>query len=79
MWNRQIVHCVKSVRIRSYCGPHFSAFGLNTERRSIFPYSVRMQENVDQNTSEYGHFLGSDRGVARITKNILDGELCNNI
>ena len=24
------------------------------------PYSVRMQENVDQNKSEYGHFLHSD-------------------
>ena len=28
-------HCVKSVRIRSYSGPHFPAFGLNTERYSI--------------------------------------------
>ena len=26
------IHCVKSIRIRSYSGPHFSAFGLNTER-----------------------------------------------
>ena len=25
-------HCVKSVRIRSFSGPHFLAFGLNTER-----------------------------------------------
>ena len=25
-------HFVKSVRIRSYSGPHFRAFGLNTER-----------------------------------------------
>ena len=31
---------MKSVRIRSYSGPYFSAFGLNT----------------DQNNSEYGHF-----------------------
>ena len=23
-------HCVKIVRIRSYAGPHFPAFGLNT-------------------------------------------------
>ena len=36
-------HCVKSVRIRSYSGP----------------YSVRMQENTDQNNSEYGHFSHS--------------------
>ena len=33
-------HCVKSVRIRSYSGPHFSAFGLNAERYSV---SLRIQ------------------------------------
>ena len=26
------VHCVKSVPIRSFSGPYFAAFGLNTER-----------------------------------------------
>ena len=26
------IHCVKSVRIRSYSGPHFPAFELNMER-----------------------------------------------
>ena len=26
----QIDHCVKNVRIRSYSGPYFPAFGLNT-------------------------------------------------
>ena len=25
------LHCVKSGRVRSYSGPHFPAFGLNTE------------------------------------------------
>ena len=57
------LYCVKSVRIRSYCGPHFSR---------IFPYldwmwvSLRIQseygkmrENTDQNNSKYGHFLRS--------------------
>ena len=34
------IHCVKSVRIRSYSGPHFPAFGLNTER---FAGSLRIQ------------------------------------
>ena len=29
------------------------------ELRSIFPYSVRMRENGDQNNSEYGHFSRS--------------------
>ena len=50
-------HCVKSVRIRSYSGPHFPAFGLNIR---ISPHSVRMRENVDQNNSEYGHFSRSE-------------------
>ena len=29
-------HCVKSVCIRSYSGPHFPAFGLNTGRYSVY-------------------------------------------
>ena len=33
-------HCVKSVRIRSYSGPHFPAFVLNTERNGV---SLRIQ------------------------------------
>ena len=28
-------HCVKSVRIRSYSGPHFPAFKLNMERHGV--------------------------------------------
>ena len=28
-------HCAKSVHIRSYSGPHFPAFGLNTERYGV--------------------------------------------
>ena len=39
---------MKSVRIGSNSGPHFPAFGLNT----------------DQNNSEYGHFLRSDSFMA---------------
>ena len=36
-------HCMKSVSIRSYSGPHFHAFRLNK----------------DQKNSEYGHYLRS--------------------
>ena len=46
-------YCVKSVRIRSFSGPYFPAFGLNTERYSVLcisPYSVRMRENTEQIT-----------------------------
>ena len=46
-YNNLSVHCIKSVRIRSYSGLYFRAFGLNT----------------DQNNSEYGHFLCSDKKV----------------
>ena len=37
------LHCLKSVRIRSFSGP----------------YSVRMRENADQKNSKYGHFSRS--------------------
>ena len=33
--NIDIHHCVKSVRIRSYSGPHFPAFGRNTEAYGV--------------------------------------------
>ena len=38
------IRCVKSVRIRSFYGPYFPTFGLNT----------------DQKNSKYGHFSRSD-------------------
>ena len=34
------LHCVKSVHFRSYSGPYFPAFGLNTERYGV---SLRIQ------------------------------------
>ena len=48
------MHCLKSVHIRSFSSPYFPVFELNTER-----YSVQMREKIDQNNSEYGHFLRS--------------------
>ena len=44
--SKKSIHCVKSVPIRSYSGPHFLVFGL--------------RKNADQNNSEYGHFSRSD-------------------
>ena len=41
----KITHCVKSVRIRSYFGPHFPAFGLNPERYGI---SLRIQSECGE-------------------------------
>ena len=43
-WNFSI-HCVKSVRIRSFSGQ----------------YSIRMRENTDQRNSEYEHFSRNDK------------------
>ena len=38
-------HCIKIVRIRSYSGPYFLAFGLNTERYSV---SLCIQSKCDK-------------------------------
>ena len=71
-------HLVKSVRVWSYSGPHFPAFGLTIQSEYIrTEYSVRIGENVDQNDSEYGQFLHSGvnslRGVFTTLANIYDG------
>ena len=50
-------HCVKSVRIWSFTGSYFSAFGLrDTEYRSVF--SLNAGKYGPEN-SEYGHFSRS--------------------
>ena len=55
-----MVHHTKIVRIRSYSGRRFPAFGLNMETYFVAsPYSDHMRENADQNNSEYRHFLRS--------------------
>ena len=46
-------HCVKSVPIRSYSGPHFPAFGLNTERYEVRTFfTQRVFLKVSQNPQE---------------------------
>ena len=40
-----VYHCVKSVRIRSYSGSHFLAFGLNTERYFV---SLHIQSELEK-------------------------------
>ena len=49
-----VVHCVKSVQIRSFFWSVFSRIWT-----IISPYSVRMRENTDQKNSVFGHFSGS--------------------
>ena len=60
-----INHSVKSVRIRSYSGPHFSRVFPHSDwiRRDtpylyVFrPNAGKCQKNVDRNNSEYRHFF----------------------
>ena len=55
-------HCAKSIRIRSYSGPHFSCnfphsdwIRRDTEHLSVFsPNAGKYGKNVDQSNSEYG-------------------------
>ena len=44
-------HSVKSVRIRSYSGPHFPAFGLNTERCGIS--KITSKTSITPNTDNF--------------------------
>ena len=50
-------HSVKSVRIRSYFGPHFPSFGLNTERYGVSPCiqseKVKMRTRITRNTATF--------------------------
>ena len=48
--NKNNEHCVKVVQIRSFSGPYFPAFGLNTEIYGV---------NRDQKNSVFGHFSRS--------------------
>ena len=81
-------HCVKSVRIRSYSGPHFSRVFPHSDwiRRdnlylSVFsPNAGNSGENTDQNNSEYGHFSSSLSNIyhGTILRGKLNGELMSN-
>ena len=61
----QASHCIKSVRIRSYSGPHFSHIfphsdQIRRDHLSVFsPNAEKCEKNADENNSEYGHFLRS--------------------
>ena len=51
------VDCVKNARIRSYSGPHFPVFGLNTEKYSVSLHiqseSRKMRTRITPNTSSF--------------------------
>ena len=47
---------VKSVRIRSFSGPYFPAFGLNTRDTPYLSVFSPNLEDTDQKNAKYGHF-----------------------
>ena len=69
------MHCVKTVRIPSYSGPHFPAFGLNTERYSVSPRIQsecgRMRARITRNTDTFQAVMGSFLEVSRKSYNVL--------
>ena len=60
---RNDYHCVKSVHIRSYSGPYFPAFELNTERYGVFlrihSEFGKMRTRITPNTDTFHavHFI----------------------
>ena len=51
---QKLLHCVKGVRIRSFFGPYFRAFGLNTERKGVYePEKLRIRTRIRINSVDY--------------------------
>ena len=67
-------HCVKRARLRSFSGPYFPAFVLNTERCG---FSVRSQENTNQKNSEYGQCSWSVHKIDSTKWTIMNYHLPN--
>ena len=77
-------HLVKSARIRSFSGPYFSAFGLNTERYEV---SLRIRSEFGEmrtrktsNTDPF-HALpifGDYAPLVTIVTNLLTYQFCFN-
>ena len=59
-------HCVKSVRIRSYTGLYFLAFGLNTERIQKSSHLLGQSGSSDQLSEQ--KYLGELHGALGRTR-----------
>ena len=70
--NPKASHCVKSVRIRSFSGPYFPAFGLMWRDTP----NLRIQSEcgeTNQKNSEYKHFLRSVIQVLVVMLYVIPG------
>ena len=75
-----VVYCVKSVRIRSYSGPHFSCIRTEYGEICISSYLVRMRENADQNNFKYWHFSCSVLNASpNLPNNMIVSVICTSI
>ena len=54
-------HCLKSVHIRSFSGPHFPHWTEYGHLQGKFLYSVQIRENTDEENSKHGQFLWNER------------------
>ena len=64
--NDASLHCVKSVRIRTYSGPHFPAFGLNTEIYLSFRIQsqcVKMRTRITPNMDTFYEVLVKEQEI----------------
>ena len=57
---QDIILCVKCVHTRSFSGPYFPVFGLNTEIYSANLHNQRERWKYGTENSEHGHFLRND-------------------
>ena len=69
------LHCMKSDRIRSFSGPYFPAFGLNTPCLSVFSPNAG---KYGPENSKYGYFsrraflwLWSQEDLCTLARNII--------
>ena len=69
------MHCVKNVRIRSYSGPHFPAFGRNTERYGvtlrIHSKCGKMRTRITPNTDTFYTVIWKSYAYTYCTKTAL--------
>ena len=65
-------HCVNIVRIQSYSGPYFSAFGVNTEKYRV---SLRIQSKsgkIGNRITPNRHFSRSVKGCKEAPIPLID-------
>ena len=70
-----VIQYVKSVRIRSYSGPHFPAFGLNTERYGVSlcidSECGKIRTRIDPNTDTFNAGIPTTANWIKIVLKIV--------